>query len=536
MTNTFNYALDKLMKITLLLLLAVPAIGWHWLMSNLNSYTSDLSDEIQIYYNLTYDGLLLVAFFTTVILFPLCEVFKHSKHNTLGIERGFANFCRVSQPGNYPTWLFYLSITLMYGFGMYCLLEFVLSVGNSAQLHQHINQVTMEANGFGSTTITTRLIQSFLLIGIMIAVLVTKPDEDGGSFLLGFFVVPIFFSVPSALKYFFTDSDTAAEKLEGLLSIHLGLGHGLNIMGGVLAAALVVCAIMYARASKLDMKKQSLLAVGGFTASFIAGVVSTVAIHYGPSMKTFTENPNVIQVDVHGTKYTINQSLISEMDNDKTEFLIEAYSGLSMHNATWTLEWFAQGHYEADVEKGLRFSADVLLQNLRKYEAKSKKVDAFLTSGPLNFGSAFPFIIQWVVYQASPLDHQERALESIIAGRYQDAVDFYIEDAINRTEEESLPIQMKNREHQTRTSSHGHGVLQAIIHTLTTKGYAELDYDKVNPDKREELKERMAYWDDGSSETIEPELIEEWFNIFKTDRLFEAQVATKTNTASKEPS
>ncbi|TOJ27174.1 hypothetical protein CGI42_28035, partial [Vibrio parahaemolyticus] len=88
----------------------------------------------------------------------------------------------------------------------------------------------------------------------------------------------------------------------------------------------------------------------------------------------FNNNPNIMDVEVLGQTYRINQTLLSEMDDMDTEFLIESYAGLSMHNSTDALDYLLSDKYSGNKEQAIKLVADITLTNFRLYEGKKEKV------------------------------------------------------------------------------------------------------------------------------------------------------------------
>ncbi len=261
---------------------------------------------------------------------------------------------------------------------------------------------------------------------------------------------------------------------------------------------------------------------GMCAASILALAVAMTLFCNGETIDYMQSSQNILTVKIHGSEYKINQSLLSEMDDMKDEFMIESYVGLSIHNSIDDLTYMLSENFEGDREKALLFVADVTLENLKKFSQKEDKVIKIFKDGSVELSTAINLLIPFIIYESSPLSHQERTLNNIIKGDYQAAVDFYIEDALTRTERESLPIDMKHAKDQYRTSSMGHPITKELIRYLIKNDLAKLDFNKIKDiETREKIESFMKDepYISGFSKQITKEKSEKWFKIFNTDRL-----------------
>lgn len=523
----FKVLEDKATKIALVALTLLPLVVYYYFNSQLTMYTSSISDELNVYMGFSIHTLILALCGTMTSLFFLSSYVGSSKQNTTKIESFVEKLLTEKFVIVRSDFLYHFILLLFTGFATYSLLEAIISMANGASLHMGVNLVTMEKNEYFNQDIKN---MNIFVLGyglFMAAIFTVKPKKTNNNFIFGLFVLPFLLSALSnwgSLEslYSIINDGNAYNVPAGVFNSSYILGKYGNIAQVSFLCLLAIACLAY---TYLEIKKGENIYKNlgfmclGYVSSIAVKLLAVFIVCNGPIVEQFKNDPNIIDVDIHGETYTINQSLLSIGDDNNTEWLIETYSGMSIHNVHGALEYIVGPNYKGDKEKAIKLSADILLTNLRKFEGKREKTASLIRTEKISMTTMVNIMIPLIIYENSPLHHQERALESILAGDYQDGVDYYLEDAVNRKTPESLTLIMKDPDHQERTNSFGHPLLRVIINSLIDNNLATLDYSKANPEHREKLKELMTenpygYMDGKPSD----ETVENWYKMFKVDR------------------
>lgn len=304
-----------------------------------------------------------------------------------------------------------------------------------------------------------------------------------------------------------------------LVQLDYQYGFASEIFYGFLAFTLIYYVYRVFK-SKKQIKNTILHLIGGLSVYKLSAVTGSFLFVFSPTLDYFNSNEDIKTVSIHGKDYTINQTLLSTDKNEmETEFLIESYAGLSMHNSVRYIEGLLSVNFEGDKEKSIKFASDLLLTNLEKYNEKEDKLVNLLKTEKLDLSSIVNILIPYIIYETAPLEDQERSLKAILAGDYQNGVDYFIEDSLNRTEVRTLPLTMSDKESQTMTHTYGHMTMQNILALIEHEGLAKIDYEKIKDDEvRKKFKNIMTdslITRDGTS----METANKWFEMFNTNRL-----------------
>lgn len=498
-------------------MIVAPVWGIYFTYRLLNKYVDGISEEINVYYSY-HDSLSMIlsfAFLSSILLFAY--KIKSSKFNNTKLEKILERFLVKIEIVKDSVWLSRILFTSFYGMFYYILTSGIILMANDVNLFQEFNLVTMETNDY------YQVVSNFIVTSLSISTLMTisllliKPKKGISHFLTGLIFIPLLLNglIYGIAGNPFTTmfSDINNEML--LISSPISFVGKYGVMIFSIASALLISFVAYYAIKDKKILIQHIL---GYISSIAATAITIFLVCIGKPVHYFNNNPNIMDVEVLGQTYKINQTLLTEMDDMDTEFLIESYAGLSMHNSTDALNYLLSDKYSGNKEQAIKLVADISLTNIRLYEEKKEKVVNILKTKEISAASSLNILIPFIVNEASPLHHQERTLESILKGDYQLAVDYYIEDAINRQDIEKLSLKMKDKDkdNNTRIGSFGHPMTQSLISTLLHLDFAELDYNKVNPDKREKLKELLkpvTVYKDFSDEQVK-----EWFKIFKAER------------------
>lgn len=508
-------AQDRLSKIFYLSMAIAPIAFIYFIIGELVGYQSSISPELKSYSGFVYvtSPIALMISFSFIIM--LSEKIKRSSFNNTKLETVICDFLKKIELIKNSVWIYRILLASFYGFFYYTYTSSIILMANDVKLFQEFNLVTMEANDYYQVDINyfvTCLIISTLMT---ISLLLIKPKKGISDFLTGLICIPLLLNgvIYGIVGNPFTEifNDLHNEML--FISSPLSFVGNFSLIVLSIASALLISFIVY---YAIKDKKKLMQYILGYASSIVAIAISLFLVCIGKPVHYYNNNPNILDVEVLGQTYKINQSLLTEMDDMDTEFLIESYAGLSMHNSTDALDYLLSDKYVGNKEQAIKLVADITLTNFRLYEDKKEKIVETLKTKKISMSSSVNILIPFIINEASPLNHQERTLESILKGDYQLAVDYYIEDAINRQDIETLSLKMKDEDNQTRIGSFGHPMTQSLISTLLHLDFAELDYNKVNPDKREKLKKLLkpvtVYKD------FTDEQVKEWFKIFKAER------------------
>ncbi len=515
MTINAKSALDRIEKIFYLLMIVAPVLGIYFTYGFLHRYIGQISEDINVYYSHNYSLSLILSFVSLSSLLLLAYKIKNSKFNNTKFEKILEKFLVKIEIVKDSVWGSRILFTSFYGMFYYILTSGIILMANDVSLFQEFNLVTMETNDY------YQVVSDFFVTSLSISTLITisllliKPKKGISHFLTGLIFIPLLLNgvVYGIAGNPFTTmfNDVNNEML--LISSPISFVGKYGVMVFSIASALLISFIAY---YAIKDKKTLIQNILGYISSIAATAITIFLVCIGKPVHYFNNNPNIMDVEVLGQTYKINQTVLTEMDDMDTEFLIESYAGLSMHNSTDALDYLLSDKYSGNKEQAIKLVADITLTNFSLYEDKKEKVVETLKTKKISLSSSVNILIPYIVNEASPLHHQERTLESILKGDYQLAVDYYIEDAINRQDIEKLSLKMKDEDSNTRIGSFGHPTTQSLISTLLHLDFAELDYNKVNPDKREKLKELLkpvtAYKD------FTDEQVKEWFKIFKAER------------------
>ncbi|MCX8795810.1 hypothetical protein [Vibrio parahaemolyticus] len=508
-------AQDRLSKIFYISMAIAPIAFMYFILKELVGYQSSISPELKSYSGLVYatTPITLMISFSFIIMFS--DKIKRSVFNNTKLERVICDFLNKIELIKSSVWIYRILLASFYGFFYYTYISSIILMANDVKLFQEFNLVTMKTNDYFqviSNYFVTCLIISTLLT---ISLLLIKPKKGISDFLTGLIFIPLLLNgviygiVGNPFALIFKDLHNEMLFISSPVSFIGNFG----LIVFYIASALLISFIVYYALKDRNKLMQYIL---GYASSIAAIAISLFLVLAGKPVHYFNNNPNIMDVEVLGQTYRIDQTLLSEMDDMDTEFLIESYVGLSMHNSTDALGYLLSDKYIGNKEQAIKLVADITLKNFILYEDKKEKVVESLKTKKISMSSSVNILIPFIINEASPLNHQKRTLESILKGDYQLAVDYYIEDAINRQDIETYSLKMKDKDKQTRIGSFGHPMTQNLISTLLHLNFADLDYNKVNSDKREKLKELLkpvTIYKDFTDEQVK-----EWFKIFKAER------------------
>ncbi len=518
----FGFFQDKIIKIFLLIMILAPALLFHYISKSFDNHDISLSSEIDISFDILYNYALFLTAIFVIGLSSMSSAMQNSIYNNTHIEKKLEMLFSKVAVFKKDRVLYYLSVMGFSGFVTYLMLDATMFMTLASPIYQGVDLITIDKNEFFDIGRERPIFLMAINFTFLFLLLISTPKKINISFLFGLLGLPFI-----AKWCFGIDFRRVFKEVESLPVENNDIFESLVYWGYPIFFVFFLFLLFFifsyynhvAKPIKSIRKKMHYL-IGGYVTSVIISLISVFAFLYSPTVTYFNSDLNVKNIVIHDQTYKINLSLTSEQENDVTEYMIESYVGLSMHLASPYLEDMLSGKYPGDKIKAIKLSAYILIENLKKHEEKRAKVVNFMKTEKIRVSHIGSLLIPFVIYEASPLHHQERAIEHILLGEYQRGVDAYLEDAVNRETEESLPLKMTDQNVQVRTYSYGHPVLQSIISSLVRNKLATVDFGKVNNDKqRDRLKEIIKNGENSYSYMPTNEMVDEWNKVFKIDKL-----------------
>lgn len=525
MTVNYNLITDKAIKIFLLALISMPFFIYSNMIHNGLLFIKSMSfvNESYSHYSVYLYPFMIISSFIFFVFFT--TYLSKSNYNTIRLEFLISRFFSKTIVLIRSDFLYHFIIVVFYAFIVHSVLETLVVIINYIVEIDGINHISIVKNQhFGFDIIN---MQKIITIGslLMMTILLVRPQKINLNFLFGFLLLPISLSLldidrlnklyqvfgefPTGIldKFKYFSIDNTEQFATGFLTIFFALF------------------VYQAIKNKDNIYRVLSLFIIGFLSSFIAKIVVLFLVSNGAAVDQFKNNPNIMDVKVHGKTFTIDQTYSSimdckmpVMDCKRTEWLIESYVGLGMLNARSSLEYILSPMYKGDKEKAIKLSSDALLTNLRAIKNTLDKRIHFLKNENITSSTRIKMLIPLLIYEESPLNHQERSLLSILVGDYQKGVEYFIEDAVNNKIPRILRLKSTDGTETVKTNSFGDPVLQAIIKSLIRNNLAYINYNKVEPDHREKLKALMEESSVIFLSLPSDETVEEWYKIFRVDR------------------
>lgn len=530
--NVFNMwkikerTVDKSTKILLLMTMFVPFVLYALVEYSFYYYAGSIISNINISSGLTNSFTPILTAGFCLSLFFFAGKMSRSNFNDTKIEMAIGSFFSNTFVIKSKEWVFYALLVLASVLFTCAFIDAIVSSANEVRQYTGINLVTLEKNSYFNHTFVMNLIFSLSILTISFLLIATRPKKISNNFLMGFILVPIIinflfnFSFMEIASY----GDSFPNELSEFSQSYTAIFMGIEFIFPLLSLVYIAFILFNIMKNKSEDSKGLIhdlkIVFLAYSMTWLSALLVGFFLMNSPTIEHFHNDQNVMAVNVHGTDYVINQTLLSEMEDRETEYLIEGYVGLGIHNSMSSLEYMLSENYTGDKEKSIRFVADILFTNFTEYDKKSVKLVSLFKNERLDISAVMNLLVPFVIYESSPFHHQKRTLESVINGNYQKAIDYYIEDALNRTDVELLPLDMGSKENNERIGSFGHPLLKGIISSLIKNDMAVIDYDKIIESKREKAKKLISGFTGSSYDAPSDEKIEYWYKIFKTERLF----------------
>lgn len=428
--------------------------------------------------------------------------------NKIGNALSKIKILEVSNLGFYFICFSYL------GFAIYSQYELLILMASSLKLIMGYDLLTftpMESIHFIKDHV---FVLSLINIAFFVLFLITKPKKYNNDVFFGIFILPILIGLIFDINLF-----SGLSNVEGMpenpLKDLLGINNGVTFFLITGLAYLVLTYLFEVHNKNKKFKKVIKDNISGLVFSKVIIVMASMLFAAtSPTIKYVNTDWNLKTVEINNKEYIINQSLISEMDNMETEFLIESYVGLSAHNSHNSI-YYLLFNYEGNKDKARKLVSLILLNHLNKIADKYDSLEEIINK-PIEASTAINIAIPTIIYEAASERHVGRFLQAAYDEKYQDAIDYFIEDSLNNTTETYSLIYPK----ESVTSSYGSPLHQMLFANIVSNGLATLDYDKIKDEKiREKFKDIMNEYelDKKPEEVLNPEpneLVEEWFRIF----------------------
>ncbi|MFS1428799.1 hypothetical protein LMH73_017055 [Vibrio splendidus] len=483
------------------------AIFWESLKP-FNYHSNSLFADSIIFSSFT---LFRVALLSSIVVSSLALVSSFPQSKILGFRNKFAF---MTLPTNaYACLLIILKLALMFA-----LYESVsLAAYTTAQIAELSSSFTPLPN-YQHERHTLNIIQITIAISLSLVVF-TKPKEKVNTgYLMGLFALPVLVSLcmPEIFVQLFNMIDRDAVQIPHLseyetliFGVKTGVLGILSIFFTTWFLIVIPACYAYISFKAGSIKPFVLWTILGFAASILVTITSLFIICASDTSKLVLNNYNIESIELNGHTYHYDLSLIKHPENDyDTEFLLESYAGISMHNSTEVFNYLVSANNTGDKELAIKFIAKIHLRNFQLFalhrEAFLKAAESSMTSADYMRG-----VIGLIIYENSSLEMIEPTLQAVINRQYQLAIDLYISDIANANRDTKSSY---NGE-PIKGGSGGTLYLQAIIRAIVQSELATLDLNEIKDERiRDFVTENLK--EVGSRKTISDEQVNEWYRMF----------------------
>lgn len=456
--------------------------------------------------------------FLTMVAFYLIYLFigfiEESKYNNTKIEKRLFEVINKRPRKEINTYFYGFILLSLPSLVFYQIIKSLFQMVLSTNLTVEYDYFTYEQlPNYGMYDNTLSIVAIMFLF--MFFVFAKPKKEINFNLIVGAYFVPVILlslfkigiSAPEGMKEF------------GLnITNIIGIQEGLNTLLFFVCIAFTLRYTLALCFEKKDLKskfKDLFFVAGGYLFNKALTFVFMLLALMGSEANYLSAGINDKTVNLNGTEYNINVSLLTHKDNkgkpfgSETEWLIESYFGLSMHNAQYALQYLFGDDFKGDKERSYLMFAKIYKQNSILMEAKKDKMLNAMNTG-VNMTDAVSTMIPLIIYEASPYENMKRSIDSVIKKDYQGAVDYYISDQLN-----SKTKRKSSFDGREIGQSVGYPVYVAMLSSIVQNGYAKIDYSKIeNEELRERIKEEFTS-PIFSGEDIPIEIVEKWFDMFE---------------------
>lgn len=507
--------LDIISKITPLLLFSTCIYLYTITDAITSTYLSGNDyNGFKIYSGVSPSLNIFLTMFAFYLIYLFIGFIEESKYNNTKIEESLFETLNKRPRKEMNTYLYGFILLSLPSLFFYQIIKSLFQMVLSTNLTVEYDYFTYEQlPNYGMYDNTLSIIAIIFLF--MFFVFVKPKKEINSNLIVGAYFLPVIL-----LSLFKIGISVPEEMRELDLNITkiIGIQESLNAF---LFFVCIAFTLRYTLALCLEKKELKLkfkdlfFVAGGYLFNKSLTFVFMLLVLTGSEANYLSGGINDKTVNLNGTEYNINVSLLDHKDNkgkpfgSETEWLIESYFGLSMHNAQYAIKHLFSDDFKGDKEKSYLMFAKIYKQNSMLMAAKKDKMLNAMNTG-VNMTDAVSTMIPLIIYEASPYENMKRSIDSVIDKDYQAAVDYYILDQLNNKTKRTSSFDGREI-----GQSVGNPIYISMLSSMVQNGYATIDYSKI---KNAELKERIKEEFTSpifSGEDIPMEIVEKWFDMFE---------------------
>ena len=269
-----------------------------------------------------------------VLLFFTANTFIKSEYNKTKFEKTIESIFNSCKLFIINEKLYTLFCVVYYSIIMFVAYDLIVLLSASNSMILESNSVTFEPYDNYGYTMDRLFFDKMLVLFSTIALFIFKPRKEvNKAFLLGMVLLPILLSVVPFYDYFFNQSSL---NLNLKISDYITDDFKRGSIIGIIAFSLYILI----KEKMFVNIQESLYNLGSLFLGYIVNAVVIgavlIGVINGSSLDYFKNNYNKLDINLpNGEVYTVDQTLLTNDDKvlESSEYLIEAYAGLTMHNA-----------------------------------------------------------------------------------------------------------------------------------------------------------------------------------------------------------
>lgn len=466
---------------------------------------------------------LAIIMVMTILLFFTANTFIKSEYNKTKFEKTIESILNSCKLFIINEKLYTLFCVIYYSIIMFVAYDLIVLLSASNSMILESNSVTFDPYDNYGYTMDRLFFDKMLVLFSTIALFIFKPRKEvNKAFLLGMVLLPILLSVVPFYDYFFNQSS---------LNLNLNISDYItdDFKWGTIIGIIAFSLYIIIKEKMFVNIQESLYNLGSLFLGYIVNAVVIgavlIGVINGSSLDYFKNNYNKLDINLpNGEVYTVDQTLLTNDDKvlESSEYLIEAYAGLTMHNAYLVTNKFYNS--KISPERTVALISTIMLKNLEIItENKEALLNRLNSERGMDSANMVNIWIQRIIYEATGEERQIPVYQLLVDKKYQEAFDYYIEHLANSTE---IIYSTYNKE-----KSEGAFVLNQygieMFAALHSEDLIEIDLSKIKSEKIRGIIEREIMpkvktdyiINVSDKEEQELEKILEMFNIKKKERL-----------------
>tara|TARA_Y100001960_G_scaffold331713_1_gene429619 strand:+ start:11073 stop:12644 length:1572 start_codon:yes stop_codon:yes gene_type:complete len=421
-----------------------------------------------------------------VLLFFTANTFIKSEYNKTKFEKTIESIFNSCKLFIINEKLYTLFCVVYYSIIMFVAYDLIVLLSASNSMILESNSVTFEPYDNYGYTMDRLFFDKMLVLFSTIALFIFKPRKEvNKAFLLGMVLLPILLSVVPFYDYFFNQSSL---NLNLKISDYITDDFKRGSIIGIIAFSLYILI----KEKMFVNIQESLYNLGSLFLGYIVNAVVIgavlIGVINGSSLDYFKNNYNKLDINLpNGEVYTVDQTLLTNDDKvlESSEYLIEAYAGLTMHNAYLVTNKFYNS--KISTERTVALISTIMLKNLEIItENKEALLNRINSEKGMDSANMVNIWIQRIIYEATGEERQIPVYQLLVDKKYQEAFDYYIEHLANSTE---IIYSTYNKE-----KSEGAFVLNPygieMFAALHSEDLIEIDLSKIKSEKIRGIIER----------------------------------------------